>query len=326
MSSPAAPSTGSAIAARAGDSDEVLAAAALLAGALDEARIAVENDAPEGAALIDGVHATLSAQDTAAPFMPAVRMRLAQIFAQAGLEPPACARLTLDAMEDLAEDDAVPPDASDIAAALDGLIGEAGGKLLQAHAALGEILAGLPSEVGAMLVATIIAQPGTPKAWLGLYWLLDRQPHMRHAAALALLQRSEAGALAPDVGAVLPTIRKWLPADPARDALDAAIRGLIRNSAGRSAGKAPIVERAAASLPDGVGAQSLMAAVRAGRKRSLAMIMVKQGHGVKDAGIVIPCPCAASRAACSLSMPPRIEMVDIGDRASRWFGCPFRTR
>jgi len=40
--------------------------------------------------------------------------------------------------------------------------------------------------------------------------------------------------LPPDVGALLPAIRKWLSQAPARDALDAAIRRLMRDGASRA--------------------------------------------------------------------------------------------
>lgn len=302
---------GIADAATAGDSDELEAAAELLSRALDEARMAAENDAPEGPALMEAVAAALSARDAATPFSPAVRMRLAQIYARASLAPPPVALLTPEIMggHDPGSHDA--GDAPDIGAALDELIREMGDDPLQLHAALGELFAGLPPDVGAVLVAATIARPGDVEAHLGLYWLLDRQPQLRLSAATALLQRAEAHALPPDIGTVLPTIRKWLPDEPARDALDATIRRLMRNDAARAGSRAPIVQRAAASLPDGAGAQSLIAAVQVGKRRGVAMIMLKQGHGVKDA-FVIPCASAAEQKRMLGHVLGELETVDVG--------------
>jgi len=241
-------------------------------------------------------------------------MRLAQCYARAGLAPPPSALLTPETMDATGADRAAFDDAPDIGAALDKVIRDCGDDPLQAHAALGELFAGLPPEPGALLVAMTIARPGATEARLGLYWLLDQRPAFRLSAATALLQRAEAGALSADIGALLPAIRKWLPQEPARDALDAAIRRLMRDGAARAESQAPTIHRAAASLPDGAGAQSLIAAVQAGGRRGVAMAMLKQGHGVKDA-FVIPCACATEQKRTLARVLGEIETVDIAPGA-----------
>ena len=297
-------------AAAAGDDDAWEAAAALMSRALDEARMARENGAPEGAALIDAVGAALSGHDAATPFAPGLRLRLAQIYARAGLPPPSFAQLTAESMGALGADHAMLDDMPDIAGMLDTVIREVGDEPLQVHAALGELFAGVPPELAAILTATAIARPGEMEARLGLYWLLDPMPAIRLAASTALLQRAEGGALPPGIGALLPTVRKWLPDDPARDALDAAIRRLMRDGAARAVAAAPPIHRAAASLPDGAGAQSLIAAVQAGGRRGVAMLMLKQGHGVKDA-FIIPCASATEQKKMVGRVLGEIETFDI---------------
>ncbi len=314
MDDPAAACLVAVTAATEDDGDEVEAAVALLSRVLDEARMAVENDAPEGAALIDAVAGALAARDAAAPFAPMIRMRLAHAYARAGLAPPAFALLTPETMDALGADISASVAASDIGAALDAVIRDTGDEPLQAHAALGELFAGLPPELGAMLVAMTIARPGATEARLGLYWLLDRQPQFRLAAATALLQRAEAGALPPDVGALLPAVRKWLPEEPARDALDAAIRRLMRAGLARAGDRPATFHRAAASLPDGAGAQSLIAAVQAGGRRGVAMVMLKQGHGVKDA-FILPCASATQQKRTLAGVLDQIETVDVAPGA-----------
>jgi len=314
LADPAAVSLVAAAAAAADEGDDTDAAAHLLSRALDEARMALENGAPEGAALLEAVAASLSARDAAAAFAPAVRMRLAQSYARAGLAPPSFALLTPETMDATAADLAAFDGAPDIGAALDKVIRDFGDEPLQVHTALGEVFAGLPPEPGAMLAAMTIARPGAIEARLGLYWLLDQRPAFRLAAATALLQRAEAGALPPDVAALLPAIRKWLPQEPARDALDAAIRRLMRDGAARADSPAPTIHRAAASLPDGAGAQSLIAAVQAGGRRGVAMAMLKQGHGVKDA-FVIPCASATEQKRILARVLGEIETIDIAPGA-----------
>lgn len=289
------------------DSASAQAAVALLSCALDEARMAVENDTPEGDALISAVAATLRAQDTARPFTPVLRLRLAQAYARAGLPPPPFTILTPEAMAVAVPDGEKLPDLGEL---LDPILRDLGDTPLQVHAALSELLAGLPSEPAAMLVSMIIARPGAVEARLGLYWLLDPRAEIRLAAATVLLTRAETGTLPPDLAALLPAIRKWLPDEPARAALDAVIRWQIRDGGMQSQSSAATIHRAAASLPDGVGAQSLIAVFQQGSRRGIAMAMLKQGHGIKDA-FVIPCANASEQKRMLASILDEIETFDI---------------
>lgn len=283
------------------------AAAALLASTLDEARMAMENDAPEGSALIDTLDVALTARDTAAPFTPALRLRLAQIYARAGLAPPHFAMLTADVMTEAPAGSEKMPD---LGALIDPILQEIGDEPLQVHGALVELLAGLPPESAAMLVSMTIARPGAVEAQLGLYWLLDPKPDLRLAAATALLSRTEAQTLPPQIGALLSTLRKWLPDGAARAALDGVIRRQMRDGVTRSAAPVPTIHRAAASLPDGAGAQSLIAAVQIGSRRVVAMAMLKQGRGVKDA-FVIPCASATEQKQMLARILDEIETFDV---------------
>ena len=289
------------------DDPAARAAGSLLSMALTEARMARENDAPEGAALIDTLDEALAALDAARPFAPTMRLRLAQFYARAGLAPPPFATLSDEGM---AEGMAGSGEMPDLGALIDPILQEIGDAPLQVHGALSELLAGLPGELAAMLVSMTIARPGAIEARLGLYWLLDPKPEFQLAAATALLSRAEAGTLAPDIGALLPTLRKWLPDNAARAALDAAIRRQMQSGATRTAAPAPAIHRAVASLPDGVGAQSLIAAVQIGSRRALAMGMLKQGHGVKDA-FVIPCASAGEQKRMLASILDEMESFDV---------------
>jgi hypothetical protein len=84
----------------------------------------------------------------------------------------------------------------------------------------------------------------------------------------------------------------------------------MRDGVARSADRTPTIHRAAASLPDGAGAQSLIAAVQAGGRRGVAMLMLKQGHGVKDA-FVIPCASATEQKRMLGRVLGEIETFDI---------------
>ena len=283
--------------------DLAQAAARLLATALDEARMAVENDLPEGSALLTAMAAAVAAREAKMPLSAPDRLALARAYASAGLVPPPFATLTADSVTDHLPDGAVMPDLGEI---LDPILRDAGDSPGQAHAALSELLAGLPPELAAMLVSMTVDRPGAAEARLGLYWLLDPQADIRLAAATALVSRTN---LPPDLAALLPTLRKWMPDDPARAAVDAVIRRQMRAGAQPSA-PAVKVHRAAASLPDGVGAQSLIAAVQIGSRRAVAMAMLKQGHGVKDA-FLIPCGSATEQKTLLARILDEIDSIDL---------------
>ncbi len=303
------------------DSASTQAAVTLLSCTLDDARMAIENGMPEGDALIAAVATALTAQDAARPIAPVVRLRLAQAYARAGLPPPPFTILTPDVMAG-----AVPPGEKlpDLGELLYPLLRDLGDTPAQLHAALSELLAGLPAEPAAMIVSMTIARPGVVEARLGLYWLLDQRAEIRLAAATALLARAETGTLAPELAALLPAIRKWLPHDPARAPLDAVIRRQMRHGGLQSQVSAATIHRAAASLPDGAGAQSLIAAFQQGSRRGIAMAMLKQGHGVKDA-FVIPCANAREQKRMLAGILDEIEAFDIppgalADRLARGLG------
>ena len=283
------------------------AAAALLSSALDEARMATENGVPEGASLTEALATALTAWDSAHPFAPELRLRLAQIYARAGLAPPPFATLSADVM---AKGNVAPEDMPDLDALLNPIFRELGDEPIQVHAALVELLAGLPPELAAMLVSMTIARQGALETRLGLYWLFDPKPDLRLAAATALLSLADAGTLVPELGALLPALRKLLPDDPARAALDGAIRRHMRIGGARTKSSISTIHRAAASLPDGAGAQSLIAAVQVGGRRAVAMAMLKQGHGLKDA-FLIPCGSATEQKHMLTCILDEIETFGI---------------
>jgi hypothetical protein len=202
----------------------------------------------------------------------------------------------------------------DLYALLGPVLREAGDAPAQAHGALSEILAGLLAEPAAALVSMIVARPGPLEARLGLYWLLDPRPESRLATATALLSWAGAGELPADLAALLPTIRKWLPEDGARAAIHAAIRRQMRDGSARPAPGNVIIHRAAASLPDGAGAQSLIASVQIGSRRAIAMVVLKQGHGVKDA-FLLPCASATEQKRLLARVLDEIETHDLPPEA-----------
>ncbi|MEM6945953.1 MAG: hypothetical protein AAF565_19590 [Pseudomonadota bacterium] len=298
------------------------AASALLSAALDEARMARENGLPEGAAFIAAVEERFAEENEARPFPIEMRGRLARIHARAGLVPPVYAVLTPEVIAAEGRGVEVVPD---IDALFAGILRDVGDAPLQVHAALSELLAGLMPDARAMLAGMIVERPEALEARLGLYWLLDPDPDLRLASATALLRRAEGRSLGAEAARLLPAVRKWLPAEPARAAVDATLRRWMQGGGAAAEPLKVRIARTAASLPDGVGAHSLVAAIEIGGQKGVAMAMLKQGHGVKDA-FILPCtslreqrqPSSVSKTrSTSSTSPPRPSPMLWSARSAR---------
>jgi hypothetical protein len=258
-------------------------ACALLSAALDGARMAAENGSADGPRLLGLVEDAVRHLDATGALDAHGRIRLAQVYARAGLEPPPEAMLTPDLLESMTRQAA--REMPDTGAMLAAVLGQCGQDALSAHAVLGEAMAALPPDVRAQFVLMIAGHTDAVAARIALYWLLDRAADVRLAAATALLSQANTGQIDGRCSALLPLVRKWLPAEPARAMVDAATKAMLRHGGALFHAPGWTVQRALATLPDGAGAQSIAALIQQGRRRAVAMLLFKQGHGVKDAFI-----------------------------------------
>jgi hypothetical protein len=289
--------------------------AALLGAALDEARMARENGQGRGAALIEALEARVAARDNADAITGQGRLAMSGAWVRAGLRPPAA--LAPDAEQLISK---VPegelPDPSEAGALFEelfgGLIAEAEGDVTAAHGAFSRMLPTLPEDARHMLVRAAVARPGALSAELGCAWLLDGDATVRAAAADGLSDRLGAGGLGAPVLARLTILRSWIAEAETRARLDGLLRGAMRAGiapAGPAA--APVIHRVVASMVDGSGAQSLAAAVRTGRSaRAVAVVLLKQGFGVKDA-YVIPCRSATEQREIVARITDEVETFEV---------------
>ena len=283
----------------------------LLIRVLDEARMAAENGLASGPALLNAVEAALGALAAEDVLDTGNRMLLAQAYAAAGLDTPAPLQLDSAALEGVG---AAPhpleglPDIDDL---VDELLRDAGGELLQVHAHIESSLAALAGPVRAAVLAQIASDESAARTRLGLYWLLDRVAAVRAAVADVFHARARAGNLDADVAGRLVALRRWLPDDPARTSLDAAIKAAMRREL--SGGAVPVswtVHRTLACLPDGAGAQTIAAAVRKGGRRGVVMLLLKQGFGVKDA-FIVPCSSATEQKKMLAQIADGTNAIDV---------------
>jgi hypothetical protein len=149
---------------------------------------------------------------------------------------------------------------------------------------LSDMLAAVPAELRMVLITATSSRAGEAQAYLAKHWLLDPSPEVRRAAAQGLGTALAHGRLDGGLAASLPALRNWLPADETRALVDALVKQAMRKQVAKGAPpSAWTVEGAQASLPDGAGAQTIAFPLKAGRKRAVAVVLLKHGEGVKDA-------------------------------------------
>lgn len=284
----------------------------LFEAVLDEARMARENHAPEGAVVFDAVEAAVKELVEEDRLDPDGRMLLAQSYARIGLEPPANVMLRFEDIYPIGEDasvpDGVPPDTDKF---LDDIIRETGQDPLRAHDLIAQVGAAFPPPARGVFTAAIVSGDRPLATRLGTYWLLDRVPEVRFAVAEAFRVRAREGRIDAAVLARLIAVRKWLPPEPARAILDDAVKIALRREV--TGGAVPAkwtIHRVLASLPDGAGAQNIAAAVQQGGKRGVAMLLLKQGHGVKDA-FVVPCASASEQKRTMAGIESQMDVIEV---------------
>ena len=204
---------------------------------------------------------------------------LARAFIRAGLEAPQCLFPIFAGEPGTGQALAAFPGLLD--REIDRLARHAGGDDHLLHDLLANLMAVLPSKFRPTFVHHVSGREEERYGRAALYWLLDRSPEVRLAAASGLSGRVRGDAMEPALPALVPLIRNWMPADSARPLLDTALRearlrGLFHPMA-RPAGRPT---RFLAALPAGSGMQHLAAALDPADGPACAVVVVKPGHGV----------------------------------------------
>ena len=164
---------------------------------------------------------------------------------------------------------------------------ETGGDAYLLFSFLNDLLAGMPVQLRPAVVRHVAGPDQPSYGNLAAYWLLHPDPDVRVAAAGCLGEKARRGTLDTAAASALPLIRTWLPADRALPVLDAAIRDARRHDLiGPLTGPALRPSRLAASIPDGAGSQSLVLLLEGADGPAAALVLLKAGHGVRDAFLI----------------------------------------
>ena len=109
----------------------------------------------------------------------------------------------------------------------------------------------------------------------------------------------------------LTVMRSWIADDDTRTGIDAIVRKALRHETDRATSRtAPKVHRSLTSLVDGTGAQSMTIAIQAGGTRRIAVVLIKQGFGIKDAYLV-PCSSASEQRRLIDMIASEVEIRDV---------------
>lgn len=280
----------------------------LFSGVLDAMRMNRENREKDATANFTLVECWLDAKAASGSLDNRQKMALCQAFIRAGLEPPDAIRITSSGTG--SEDDIGGRDVPDI----ETLMGEIVPDDITGYPAymvLREGIGAMPRSASTFFVTQMVAQAVPKLVSLGRYFLLDPMVEMRGAAAEGFVNLAQAGAIDAGVLSDLIRLRKWIPDQATKTILDRAIKEALRREiTGGSVPGAWMVHRLVTSLPDGTGSQSIMASVSRGSKKCIATLLLKAGHGIKDA-YAIPCTSASDQRRTLIELEDAVPMHEV---------------
>lgn len=293
-----------------GDSDDAVMLFGLL---LDEARMGLENDADHAGRFLETVEMAIGAGLAAGAFEQPQLLEFAALYRRVGLPVPDVLMVDPDKMP-------IPEDSGDVDLSenLESLgrdIIEQGGSALDLFTTLDEMSAALPEEILAGFANHLTTLEGDIFERCALYFLLSGSALVQEAVLAGLAHRLETSGLQGDTMVFLPIIRGWLGAGEVRDGVDGLIRQARRKGCGGQLafqGQSKI-RKTVSTITDGVGAQSIAILVEQGERFFVAMLLTKDGYGVKDAFVI---PCENLEEAESIVMQSRLEGQGADIKAS----------
>ena len=210
-------------------------------------------------------------------------MLLLNGFIEAQLEPGEdltrlLGEITLDSARDKLPAD-VP---SDIGSLFDDLVQEAGGNEFQVYDAFAEASQALPPEFRQVMLPQIATAENPVLRDLATLYLLDPSSEVRQSFCQMMIENASPDMISPTALRRMIALRNWVP-EKERHRLDAAIKKARQKHIECASWPTRQVLDIQASNIDGVGAQSVFAVIKDGRKHIIASLLVKQGVGIADA-------------------------------------------
>ena len=214
---------------------------------------------------------------------PCLLMLLLNGFIEAQLEPGEdltrlLGEITLDSARDERPAD-LPPD---IGSLFDDLVQETGGNEFQVYGAFAEASQALPPEFRQVMLPQIATAVNPVLRDLATLYLLDPSSEVRQSLCQMMVENASPDLISPTALRRMIALRNWLPENE-RHRLDAAIKKARQKHVECASWPTKQVLDIQASNIDGVGAQSVFAIIKEGRKHVIASLLVKREVGIADA-------------------------------------------
>ena len=269
----------------------------MLGQTLEQLRQRSEAGNGQATIAMENVRTAIAQQMRMGKLVPTAAMALVSAFSRAGIEVGDEIRGAMDHAVIQTGPGQQNLPAPDVGEMLNDLVKACDGDPFLIQSQFAELTAAMPTELQLSLLEGLVLadDPSLREAAIG--WLLA-EPTIAAPMASIVEEAARRGLVSATSVTNLMLIRNWVPEDRRR-AIDAIIK------AARAVGSAPEkrsaiqVRELLISERDGAGAQSIFASIKEGRKNALVSILIKQGHGVRDAWV-----------ARSLS---RVEIEDMLD-------------
>ncbi len=152
------------------------------------------------------------------------------------------------------------------------------------HGELSDSAESFPIEQRVGLIATAVFAKADAVREAALGWLLDRSAEVGNETGALIADAARQGLVSARSCNRLVMLRNWVP-ETRREAIDAAIRACRKRETPAAPETTPEVRKVLLSGADGAGAQSAFVLLKEGRSFALASLLLKHGHGVKDAWV-----------------------------------------
>jgi hypothetical protein len=255
----------------------------MLGQTLEQLRQRSEAGNGQATLAMENVRKAIAQQMRIGKLVPTAAMALVSAFSRAGIEVGEEIRSAMDhaMIQTGASQQNLPT--PDVAEMLKDLVKACDGDPFLIQSQFAELTAALPPGLQLSLLEGLVIADDMCLREAAIGWLLAEP-----AIATPMASMIEAAAVRGLVSATSVTnlmlIRNWVPEDRRRK-IDAIIRaaGAVRSVPEKR--PAVQVRELLISERDGAGAQSIFASIKEGRKNALVSILIKQGHGVRDAWV-----------------------------------------
>lgn len=246
---------------------------------------------------IENVRAAIAQQMRTGKLVPTAAMALVSAFSRTGIEVGEDLRGAMDHVmiqPGVGQQNLPTPDVTEM---LRDLVNACEGDPFLIQSQFAELTTAMPAELQLSLLEGLALAEDSSLREAAIGWLLA-EPTIATPLCPILEDAARRGLVSATSVTNLMLIRNWVSEDRRR-AIDAIIRAA--RTVGSTPEKRPAIQvrELLISERDGAGAQSIFASIKQGRKNALVSILIKQGHGVRDAWV-----------ARSLSRPEIEDMLD----------------